>query len=132
MKIEIMKDFYYHRLVYYALVVSALGGSTVGISGNSSLTPGSQSKTGQQTGKAAVLLVLVSLSLHLGLGLGRGPQSSTSSRSLPSSSALTQVDLPQKGVSSQLWPGSMVAHFVEAKHIPGKSDQFTTNKIVYL
>lgn len=33
----------------------------------------------------------------------------------------TQVDLPQNGDKSHDLPGSTVAHFVDAKHIPGKS-----------
>lgn len=53
------------------------------------------------------------------------------------SSARTQVDRPQNGANSHVWPGSMVAHRVEAKHMPGKSetkiytrviDTFTSNK----
>lgn len=93
----------------------------VGISGYSSLAPSSQSKMGQQSGKLAVLLVF-SESLHLGLGFGNGPQSSTSSNKRPElSSAGTQVERPQNGESSQDFVGSIVAHLVEAKHIPGKS-----------
>ncbi len=88
------------------------------MSGYSRVTPGSHSKTGQHMGKSAVLLVL-SESLHLGLGLGRGPQSSTNSQRRPCWAI--QVDFPQKGLSSQVAPGSKVAHRVEAKQVPGKS-----------
>lgn len=107
------------KCTVYALG-SSFGGAGVGISGYSSFTPFSHSNWGQQSGNAAVLLVF-SDSLHLGLALGRGPQSSTSSKSRPSSSALTQVERPQKGANSQECPGSMVAHLVDAKHWPGKS-----------
>lgn len=85
------------------------------------MAPSSHSKIGQQSGKLAVLLVL-SESLHFGLAFGNGPQSSTSSKRRPElSSAAMQVDLPQNGESSQVLFGSMVAHLVEAKHMPGKS-----------
>jgi hypothetical protein len=59
----------------------------------------------------------------LGFGFGRGPQSSTSSKRWPvsSPSGFTHVERPQKGESSHVWPGSTVAHRVEAKHTPGKS-----------
>lgn len=98
-----------------------MGGGRVGISGYSSLAPSSHSKVGQQSGKEAVLLVF-SESLHFGLAFGRGPQSSTSSNRRPElSSAGTQVDRPQNGDRSQDFVGSMVAHLVEAKHMPGKS-----------
>lgn len=90
------------------------------ISGYSSLTPGSQSNIGQHSGKLAVLLVF-SDSLHLGLDLGYGPQSSTSSRRRSVPSPCTHVERPQNGESSQVWPGSTVAHLVDAKHSPGKS-----------
>lgn len=67
--------------------------------------------------------VIPSSSLHLGLANGRGPQSSTSSsRRGGLSSDTTQVERPQNGWSSQVLPGSTVAHLVEAKHIPGKSE----------
>lgn len=92
------------------------------MSGYSSLAPSSHSKMGQQSGKLAVLLVL-SESLHLGLALGSGPQSSTNSNRRPElSSAGTQVERPQKGDSSHDLVGSMVAHLVDAKHMPGKSE----------
>jgi len=90
----------------------------LGMSGYSKVTPGSHSNTGQQLGKSAVLLVL-SDSLHLGFGFGRGPQSATSSQSLPC--CAMHVDLPQNGFSSQVAPGSKVAHLVDAKQVPGKS-----------
>lgn len=51
-------------------------GATVGSSGYSNFTPGSHSKTGQQSGNGAVLLVF-SDNLHFGLAFGNGPQSST-------------------------------------------------------
>lgn len=103
-----------------------------GNSGYSNFTPASHSKTGQHSGKAAVLLVF-SESLHFGLALGNGPQSSTSSNkwySLPPSSVsdFTQVERPQNGANSQVSPGSTVAHLVEAKHTPGKSARRETNK----
>lgn len=98
--------------------------AATGISGYSSFTPGSHSKDGQHSGKAAVLLVF-SESLHFGLAFGKGPQSSTSSNKwyspLSSASDLTQVERPQNGDSSQDSPGSTVAHLVDAKHTPGKS-----------
>lgn len=98
-----------------------MGGGSVGISGYSSLAPSSQSKIGQHSGKGAVLFVF-SDSLHLGFAFGNGPQSSTSSNKRPElSSAGTQVDRPQNGVRSHDFVGSMVAHLVEAKHMPGKS-----------
>lgn len=122
--------------------VSATG-ATVGISGYSRTAPSSHLKIGQQCGKAAVLLVfsvdrnviiesidlwkfsfflLPSSNLHLGLAKGRGPQSSTSSKRRGGlSSVSTQVERPQNGVSSQVLPGSTVAHLVLAKHMPGKS-----------
>lgn len=97
---------------------------TMGTSGYSSFTPGSHSKIGQQSGKEAVLLVL-SESLHFGLALGSGPQSSTNSNKwyspLSSVSDFTQVERPQNGASSQVSPGSTVAHLVDAKQTPGKS-----------
>lgn len=98
---------------------------TSGTAGYSSFTPGSHSKTGQQSGNEAVLFVL-SDSLHFGLFFGNGPQSSTNSYrwKMPSSlgvSDFTHVDRPQNGVRSQLWPASTVAQRVEAKHTPGKS-----------
>lgn len=63
-----------------------------------------------------------SSSLHLGLAFGNGPQSSTSSRRRGGlSSETTQVERPQNGCNSQLCPGSIVAHFVLAKHVFGKS-----------
>lgn len=66
---------------------------------------------------------LPSSSLHLGLARGSGPQSSTSSSSLGGLSSLrTQVERPQKGLRSQVLPGSTVAQRVDAKHIPGKSE----------
>lgn len=37
------------------------------------------------------------------------------------SSETTHVERPQNGAKSQAFPGSTVAHFVLAKHIPGKS-----------
>ena len=98
-----------------------MGGGRVGISGYSSFAPSSHSKTGQQSGKVAVLLVL-SESLHLGFAFGSGPQSSTSSNRRPElSSAGTHVERPQNGVRSHDFVGSIVAHLVDAKHIPGKS-----------
>lgn len=39
------------------------------------------------------------------------------------SSFFTQVERPQNGVNSHVLPGSTVAHLVEAKHIPGKSNK---------
>jgi len=63
-----------------ALPGPALGAD--GTSGYSKVTPASHSKTGQQPGKSAVLLVF-SDNLHFGLGLGSGPQSSTNSQSRP-------------------------------------------------
>lgn len=103
-------------------------GAIVAISGYSSLAPSSQSKSGQHSGKLAVLLVF-SESLHFGFALGRGPQSSTSSKSTPElSSAATQVERPQKGANSHEFPGSMVAQRVEAKHVPGKSGK-SNNKV---
>lgn len=121
-----LRTFFYWRTAFPAALEiwsasSAVGGGSVGISGYSSLAPSSHSKIGQQLGKGAVLFVL-SESLHRGLALGRGPQSSTSSKRRPElSSAGTQVERPQNGDNSQLCLGSMVAHFVEAKHMPGKS-----------
>ena len=106
---------------------SAPVGGTVGISGYSNRAPSSHSKIGQHSGKDAVLFVR-SLNLHLGLAFGNGPQSSTNSNRRPElSSAGTQVERPQNGVKSQVCFGSIVAHFVEAKHMPGKSaeKQFT-------
>lgn len=107
-------------LTIYARFFSAAAGGGVGISGYSNFTPGSHSKTGQQCGNGAVLLVF-SESLHFGLVFGNGPQSSTNSSRRPSSSAFTQVDLPQNGLNSHEAPGAMVAHLVEAKHMFGKS-----------
>lgn len=104
-------------------------GATVGISGYSNFAPGSQTKFGQQSGNGAVLLVLASSNLHLGLAKGSGPQSSTnSSRRGGLSSERTQVERPQNGVSSQVLPGSTVAHLVLAKHMPGKSVQQNRKK----
>lgn len=100
--------------------------STTVSSGYSSFTPGSQSNTGQQSGKLAVLLVF-SDNLHLGLDLGYGPQSSTSSRSLSVPSPCTHVERPQNGDSSHVCPGSTVAHLVDAKHSPGKSVNANTH-----
>jgi len=105
--------------------------STTVISGYSSLTPGSQSNTGQQSGKLAVLLVF-SDSLHLGLDLGYGPQSSTSSNSRSVPSPCTHVERPQNGDSSHVCPGSTVAHLVDAKHSPGKSVGADTHVVVTL
>lgn len=102
-------------------------GATVGISGYSNLAPSSHLKTGQQPGNGAVLLVFSSSNLHFGLASGSGPQSSTNSRRRGGlSSETTQVERPQNGCSSQVLPGSTVAHLVLAKHIPGKSK--TQNK----
>lgn len=99
--------------------------------GYSSLTPGSHSNTGQQSGKLAVLLVF-SDSLHLGLDLGYGPQSSTSSNSRSVPSPCTHVERPQNGDSSHVCPGSTVAHLVDAKHSPGKSVGADTQVVVTL
>jgi len=117
-----------HQALGFPVVVEVLSAppsddsefSTTVTSGYSSLTPGSQSNTGQQSGNPAVLLVF-SDSLHLGLDLGYGPQSSTSSRSRSVPSPCTHVERPQNGDSSHVCPGSTVAHLVDAKHSPGKS-----------
>jgi len=101
------------------------------IGGYSSLTPGSHSNTGQQSGKLAVLLVF-SDSLHLGLDFGYGPQSSTNSSSRSVPSPCTHVERPQNGDSSHVCPGSTVAHLVDAKHNPGKSVETDTYIFVTL
>lgn len=113
------------------MVVAASSGTgaTVGISGYSNLAPSSHLKLGQQPGNGAVLLVFSSSSLHFGLASGSGPQSSTNSRRRGGlSSETTQVERPQKGDRSHVLPGSTVAHFVLAKHIPGKS-KINKNKL---
>lgn len=69
-------------------------------------------------------MLVFSESLHLGLAFGSGPQSSTSSNRRPElSSAGTHVERPQNGVRSHDFVGSTVAHFVDAKHLPGKSEK---------
>lgn len=57
-------------------------GSSLGTSGYSNFTPGSQVNVGQQYGNEAVLLVFSVSSLHLSLANGNGPQSSTNSNNL--------------------------------------------------
>jgi hypothetical protein len=44
------------------------------------------------------------------------------------SSDTTHVDLPQNGLNSHALPGSTVAQRVDAKHIPGKSENRRKNK----
>lgn len=69
-------------IAYSFLLDSFLLDSSLGISGYSNLTPGSQVKLGQQYGKAAVLLVFSVSNLHLSFANGKGPQSSTNSSNL--------------------------------------------------
>lgn len=45
------------------------------------------------------------------------------------SSATTQVERPQNGERSHVLPGSTVEQRVEAKHIPGKSEQKTNPEL---
>lgn len=47
-----------------------------------------------------------------------------------SPSPTTHVDRPQNGVKSQVLPGAIVAHLVDAKHILGKSLKIIKQKII--